>query len=137
MWACGGQGVHKPVHGSLVIAVGVQFVVSLDEGVGKVRAAHDVRQRLDPDFLIIARSDARGANGGSLDAAIERVNAYLEAGADMAFVEGPTTREEVIGCAVRAAALTRMVTLGGASVRTGERSGAVQSDWCQSKVLTA
>jgi len=72
-----------------------KFVVSLEEGVGKVRAAHDVRQRLDPDFLIIARSDARGANGGSLDAAIERVNAYLEAGADMAFVEGPTTREEV------------------------------------------
>lgn len=72
-----------------------KFTVSLDEMVGKVRAAHEVRQELDPDFLIIARSDARGANGGSLDEAIVRVNAYLEAGADMAFVEGPSDMEEL------------------------------------------
>lgn len=72
-----------------------KFTVSLAEMVGKVKAAHDVRIELDPDFLLIARSDARGANGGSLDEAIERVNAYLEAGADMAFVEGPTSMEEV------------------------------------------
>lgn len=72
-----------------------KFVVSLDEAVGKVRAAHEVRQELDKDFVVIARSDARGANGGSLDEAIDRVNAYLEAGADMAFVEGPSSVEEV------------------------------------------
>eukprot|EP00966_Prymnesium_polylepis_P305259 7053984-Prymnesium_polylepis.2 len=72
-----------------------KFVVSIDEAVGKVRAAHDVRLQLDPDFLLIARSDARGANGGSLDEAIDRVNAYLDAGADMAFVEGPTSVAEV------------------------------------------
>jgi len=45
--------------------------------------------------VLIARTDARGAHGGSLDDAILRANAYLSAGADMAFVEGPTSREEV------------------------------------------
>jgi 2-methylisocitrate lyase-like PEP mutase family enzyme len=54
-----------------------------------------VRRELDPDFVLIARTDARGAHGGSLDAAIERANAYLAAGADLAFVEGPTSVDEV------------------------------------------
>ena len=40
-------------------------------------------------------TDARGAHGGTLDEAITRANAYLDAGADMAFVEGPTDVEEV------------------------------------------
>jgi len=72
-----------------------KFIISLEEMVGKVRAADHVRKQLDPDFLIIARSDARGTTNGSLQEAIDRVNAYLEAGADMAFVEGPTSVEEV------------------------------------------
>jgi len=72
-----------------------RVVISLEEAVGKIRAAVDTRNALDPDFVIIARTDARGASGGSLDEAIRRVNAYLAAGADLAFVEGPTTREEV------------------------------------------
>ena len=58
-------------------------LVPLDEFVAKVRAAGAAR--LDPDFLIIARTDARGVSG--LDDAIERANAALAAGADMAFVE--------------------------------------------------
>ena len=70
-------------------------VIPLAEAVGKYRAAHAARQEIDPDFVIIARSDARGAHGGSLSEAIDRVNAYLEAGADMAFVEGPTSVAEV------------------------------------------
>ena len=45
--------------------------------------------------MLIARTDARGAHGGSLDAAIRRTNVDLEAGADMAFVEGPTSADEV------------------------------------------
>jgi len=72
-----------------------RVVVSLEEAVGKIRAAVDTRDALDPDFVIIARTDARGASGGSLDEAIRRVNAYVAAGADLAFVEGPTSREEV------------------------------------------
>jgi 2-methylisocitrate lyase-like PEP mutase family enzyme len=70
-------------------------VVSLEEAVGKYRAADAARRDVDPEFVLIARTDARGARGGSLDEAIRRANAYLEAGADMAFVEGPTTLDEV------------------------------------------
>ena len=40
-----------------------------------------------PDIVIIARSDARAVEG--LQASIDRVNAYLEAGADVGFVEAP------------------------------------------------
>lgn len=72
-------------------------VVPLEEAAGKYRAADRVRKEMDPDFLIIARTDARGAHGGSLNEAIRRANAYLEAGADLAFVEGPTSVEEVRG----------------------------------------
>jgi 2-methylisocitrate lyase-like PEP mutase family enzyme len=70
-------------------------VIPLEEAVGKYRAADAVRRDLDPDFVLIARTDARGAHGGSLDEAIRRANAYLEAGADLAFVEGPTSVAEV------------------------------------------
>jgi len=70
-------------------------VVPMEEAVGKIRAADRARRETDPDFVLIARTDARGAHGGSLDDAIRRANAYLEAGADLAFVEGPTSVEEV------------------------------------------
>ena len=70
-------------------------VVPIEEAVGKFRAAADARDAADPDFVLIARTDARGAHGGSLDDAIRRTNAYLEAGADMAFVEGPTDMGEI------------------------------------------
>ena len=72
-----------------------RLVIPMEEAVGKIRAAADTRNEHDPDFVLVARTDARGAHGGSLDEAIGRVNAYLEAGADLAFVEGPTTAEEV------------------------------------------
>jgi 2-methylisocitrate lyase-like PEP mutase family enzyme len=70
-------------------------VVPVEEAVGKIRAAAFARDEADPDFVLIARTDARGAHGGSLDDAIRRANAYLKAGADLAFVEGPTDVEEV------------------------------------------
>lgn len=70
-------------------------VIPIEEAVGKYRAAAAVRRDLDPDFVLIARTDARGAHGGSLDEAIRRANAYLEAGADLAFVEGPTSVDEL------------------------------------------
>src|SRR5918911_70707 len=43
-----------------------KVIVSQDEAVGKYRAAVDTRNRLNPDFVIIARTDAFGAVGGSL-----------------------------------------------------------------------
>jgi 2-methylisocitrate lyase-like PEP mutase family enzyme len=74
-------------------------VITLEEMVGKVRAADRVRRELDPDFVLIARCDARGVAGGSVDDLIRRANAYLEAGADMIFPEALTTEAEVERCA--------------------------------------
>jgi 2-methylisocitrate lyase-like PEP mutase family enzyme len=70
-------------------------VIDRHEAVLKIRAAADTRTQLDRDFLIVARTDARGAHGGSLDEAIWRANAFIGAGADLAFVEGPKDRHEV------------------------------------------
>ena len=62
-------------------------VVSLEEALGKYRAALDTRDRLDPDFVIIARTDAYGAVGGSLEEAIRRGRAYADAGVDSVWCE--------------------------------------------------
>lgn len=62
---------------------GSRPVVELGEHVGKIEAA--VAARKDPDFLIIARTDAAAGHG--LDEAIRRGKAYREAGADIVFVE--------------------------------------------------
>jgi 2-methylisocitrate lyase-like PEP mutase family enzyme len=70
-------------------------VIPTEEAIGKFRAAADVRDERDAAFVIIARSDARGTGGGSLEEAIDRVNAYLDAGADVGFVEGPTDEAEL------------------------------------------
>ena len=66
-------------------------VIPREDYIAKIRAA--VAARRDPDFLIIARTDARAVAG--LDEAVTRANSALAAGADMAFVEAPQTREEV------------------------------------------
>jgi 2-methylisocitrate lyase-like PEP mutase family enzyme len=66
-------------------------VIPPDEFVAKIRAA--VAARRDPDFIIIARTDARAVVG--FDEAIRRANAALAAGADMAFVEATETMDEV------------------------------------------
>jgi len=66
-------------------------LVSKKEMVGKIKAAVDTRA--DPDMIIIARTDSRAVEG--FDAAIDRMNAYLEAGADVGFVEAPQTAEEM------------------------------------------
>ena len=65
-------------------------LIPVEEMVGKLKAALDTR--IDPDFLIIARTDARSVDG--LEAALDRVAAYADAGADMVFVEAPQSAEE-------------------------------------------
>ena len=72
-------------------------VVSLEDATRRVRAARDARR--DPNFLIVARTDARALEG--LDAAILRARAYVEAGADAIFPEALLSAEEF--AAVRAA----------------------------------
>jgi 2-methylisocitrate lyase-like PEP mutase family enzyme len=68
-----------------------KVVIPLQDYAAKIRAA--VSARRDPDFVVIARTDARAVLG--FEEAIRRANAALEAGADLAFVEAPQTLEEV------------------------------------------
>ncbi len=66
-------------------------IIPRDEFIAKIRAA--VASRTAPDFVVIARTDARAVAG--LDEAVARMNLALQAGADMAFLEAPQTLEEV------------------------------------------
>src|SRR6266852_4822011 len=65
-------------------------IVDFEEMVGKIKAA--VAARRDPDFMIIARTDARAVEG--FDRAVERAGRYLEAGADAIFPEALQSAEE-------------------------------------------
>jgi 2,3-dimethylmalate lyase len=65
-------------------------VIAADEMAQKVRAA--VESRTNPDFVIIARTDARAVEG--LERAIERARLYRAAGADVLFIEAVTTEAE-------------------------------------------
>lgn len=65
-------------------------VVPLHEMLPKIRAAADARTR---DTLIIARTDALAVDG--IDAALDRAAAFIEAGADMTFVEAPRDAEQM------------------------------------------
>jgi 2-methylisocitrate lyase-like PEP mutase family enzyme len=66
-------------------------VIPANEMIGKIKAALDARQ--NPDFLIIARTDANAVLG--MDEALERSHAYQEAGADVIFVEAPKDLTEI------------------------------------------
>jgi methylisocitrate lyase len=65
-------------------------LVSVAEMVGKIKAA--VEARLDPNFFIVARTDARAVEG--IAAAVERARAYVDAGADAIFPEALESAEE-------------------------------------------
>src|SRR6201995_368954 len=65
-------------------------LISLDEMVGKVRAAIDTRRQ---DLVVIARTDACAVEG--FEAAIERAGRYIEAGADVTFVEAPESLDDL------------------------------------------
>ncbi|WP_244850864.1 oxaloacetate decarboxylase [Caballeronia sp. SL2Y3] len=73
-------------------------VISTSEMLGKIRAAVDARE--DENLQIIARTDACAVHG--FDAAIERANQFVEAGADILFIEAIETQEQI-------ASLTRLV----------------------------
>jgi len=75
-------------------------LVPTEDWVAKIRAACHARR--DPDFLVIARTDARAVLG--FEQAITRANAAVAAGADMIFVEAPATMEEVAAIPKRVAA---------------------------------
>ena len=93
-------------------------VVTLEEGVAKIRAAADARR--DKDFVINARTDALAVHG--VAEVIRRGNAYLEAGAAMVFVEGATSAEVV------AAAVKGIAGPVGVNIVPGGKSGALDLD---------
>lgn len=66
-------------------------VIEKAEAVSKIKAAVDARH--SDDFLIIARTDARAGDG--FEAAIDRANAFIEAGADVTFIEAPIGIDEI------------------------------------------
>jgi 2,3-dimethylmalate lyase len=66
-------------------------LIGTDEMVGKLQAA--VAARTDPDLVIIARTDAVAVEG--LDEALSRARSFAEAGADVLFVEAPTSEEDI------------------------------------------
>jgi 2-methylisocitrate lyase-like PEP mutase family enzyme len=76
-------------------------VVPTEEMLAKIRAATAARQ--SPDFVIIARTDARAVEG--LPAALDRARRYREAGADVLFVEAATSEEEIETVAATLAAV--------------------------------
>jgi 2,3-dimethylmalate lyase len=69
-----------------------RLVIPTEEMVHKIAVAVDART--SPDFLIIARTDARTSKG--LSEAIRRTRAYAEAGADILFIESPETEDELM-----------------------------------------
>jgi 2-methylisocitrate lyase-like PEP mutase family enzyme len=66
-------------------------VIDAQEFAAKIEAA--VEARTDPDTVIIARTDSRASLG--FDEAVRRISLYVDAGADMAFLEAPQTLEEI------------------------------------------
>lgn len=70
-------------------------LIPFEAAVAKYRAAVGTRDELDSDLLIIGRTDAAGAEGGSIEEAVRRANASADAGVDVVFVVGQSTEEAV------------------------------------------
>ena len=82
-------------------------VIETGEMLEKIAAVHAARR--DPELVLVARTDALAVHG--IDAAIERAQAYADAGADMVFIEAPRSRDDLarIARAVGAPVLANMV----------------------------
>lgn len=98
-------------------------VISTEEAVSKIKAAVDARR--DPDFLIMARTDAAATHG--FEAAVERAQKFAEAGADILFVEAVTKPEEVRALPQRLAKpqLMNMVIGGKTPIFNADQLGAL------------
>ncbi|HEX3536937.1 MAG TPA: isocitrate lyase/phosphoenolpyruvate mutase family protein, partial [Stellaceae bacterium] len=71
-------------------------VVPLDQAIARYRAAVDMKNELDPDFVVMAQCYARDARGGTLDDTIARMTAYREeAGVDWVQFESPHSVDEI------------------------------------------
>lgn len=84
-------------------------VIPADEMLPKIKAAVDARH--DQDFIIMARTDALAVHG--VREAIARANKYYEAGADLIFIEAPTSKEEMIKINLEVSAPTMAIQIEG------------------------
>ena len=94
-------------------------VVPVEDMLEKIRVAADARR--DPNFLIIARTDARTSLG--LDEALARGQAFAEAGADVIFIEAPENEDEIarIGETIEKPLLANMVDSGKTPIVPADR----------------
>ena len=82
-------------------------VVDLTEARNRIKAAADARH--DPNFLIVARTDACATQG--FDAAIERAEAFIEDGADITFIEAPRSLDDIRSIPKRLAGTPQLINL--------------------------
>lgn len=70
--------------------------ISIDEAVGKYRAAVAARNEVDPDFVICARTDSIGSEGGGFEDAVKRCKAYMtDGGVDFVWLNAIETIDQV------------------------------------------
>lgn len=82
-------------------------VVDLAEARSRIKAAADAR--IDPNFQIVARTDACATHG--FDAAIERAEAFIEDGADITFIEAPRSLENIRDIPARLSGTPQLINL--------------------------
>ncbi len=95
--------------------------IAIDEAVGKYRAAVAARDETDPDFVICARCDVLGAEGGSFEEALERSTAYVrDGGVDFIWLNSVETRDQIAKAAEAIPAPLLVIWGGGDPVPTIE-----------------
>jgi 2-methylisocitrate lyase-like PEP mutase family enzyme len=97
-----------------------KVLISRDEMVQKLRAASEARGH--PDFVLIARTDALATE--DLDLTLDRCRAYIDAGADVIYVEAPRSKAEVALIAEKLSSRTHLLFCQSASGRTPFMSAA-------------
>ena len=86
----------QPIEGKRKTQSAGMEVVPLDQAIARYRAAVDMRNELDPNFVVMAQCYARDAANSSLEDAIERLKAYkAQAGVDWVQLESPHSVEEI------------------------------------------
>src|SRR5438046_5281208 len=86
----------QPIEGKRKTQSAGVEVVPLEQAIARYRAAVDMKNELDPDFVVMAQCYARDATGGTLDDTIARMKAYREeAGVDWVQFESPHSVDEI------------------------------------------
>ena len=86
----------QPIEGKRRTQSAGVTVVPIEQAIARYRAAVDMRNELDPDFIVMAQCYARDAENSSLDDALRRLKAYREdAGVDWVQLESPHSTDEI------------------------------------------